>query len=284
METAERLIAQVRQDKAHLICSIDDNLLDLESIPTSTRMVMRYFCREANGVVVSTEFLKDRLKHINSKIYVLPNCVDERLFMDNGKWRSPLSADEGHIVIGFMGTYTHDADLMMVLQALRTILYKYSGAVKLELVGGLSNSAFIQSLQGLPVRVCRVPVQDVEYPNFIDWMKKNIHWHIGIAPLEDTFFNRSKSDIKFLDYSALGIAGIYSHVLAYKNTIRHKETGYLTGNTPAEWVEALEQLILDRPMREKIALSAQQYVTSSRTLAQCGKNWQVAIQSIMNST
>ena len=35
-------------------------------------------------------------------------------------------------------------------------------------------------------------------------------WHIGLAPLLDTAFNRSKSPIKAMDYAAIGLATLAS--------------------------------------------------------------------------
>ena len=56
-------------------------------------------------------------------------------------------------------------------------------------------------------------------------------WDVAVAPLHDTAFNRCKSDLKFLEYAALGLPGIYSDVVPYKHAVRHEETGLLTENT-----------------------------------------------------
>ena len=70
---AEQLVHQIRQDGARLVYSIDDNLLDLETVPFHARSAVQYFCFAADGILVSTEYLKERLHHFNSHIYVLPN-------------------------------------------------------------------------------------------------------------------------------------------------------------------------------------------------------------------
>jgi glycosyltransferase involved in cell wall biosynthesis len=129
--------------------------------------------------------------------------------------------------------------------------------------------------------VLNPPAVDADYPNFIPWMKKNLNWDIGIAPLEDTVFTRSKSDIKFLDYSALGIPGIYSRVPSYTGTVRHMETGWLAENTPDAWIEALETLVSDVALRTNLAQAAQDYVFSQRTLQHSAYLWQEAIKSIV---
>jgi glycosyltransferase involved in cell wall biosynthesis len=280
LEAVEQLVDQVNRDGTCLIYSIDDNLLDLQSIPVNVRMIVRYLCRQADGILVSTEFLKKRLDQLNKKILVVPNAVDERLFTGNDERPSPHVPGEDRKIIGYMGTFTHDADLMMVLQALRAVLRQQHSSVELQFVGGFSEVDYLKYFDGLPVRVLRVPTPDVEYPRFVTWMKKNIHWHLGIAPLEAIDFNLTKSDIKFLDYSALGIPGVYSQVPSYEATVNHLRTGYLVENTPEAWVDAMEDLLLDDALRGKMATAAQEYVFSNRTLEHCAPNWREAIQSI----
>ena len=62
---------------------------------------------------------------------------------------------------------------------------------------------------------------------------------------EDTPFTRCKSDLKVLDYSALGIPGIYSRVTPYAATVNHGETGWLADNTTDFGRDALERRVTD---------------------------------------
>ena len=284
LHLAETLVEQIRKDKAIFIYSIDDNLLDLEYIPKEVRMVVGYFCRAADGILVSTEFLKKRLSRLNKRIIVISNALDERHFGGNDQKSRTIKQHGERKVIGYMGTFTHDADLMIVIQPLREILRKYSDLVEFQLVGGTSNPSVLSLFDGLSFRVLDVPIADVEYPNFISWMRKNMYWDIGIGPLEDTYFNRSKSDIKFLDYSALGIAGVYSDVPSYQETIRHLETGCLVKNSPTEWSNALERILVDDQLRDRLARNAREYVLSFRTLEQRGTKWRDAIFAIVEKT
>lgn len=286
---AERLIEQARADGARLVYTIDDNLLDLESLPLPKRMAMRLFCRLADGILVSTPALQTRLSALSRRIYVLPNMLDERLFLQDGQ-RPPIrqvslaeANPQAPIRLGFMGTFTHDADLMLILQTLRQTLRKHAPRVEFQLLGGIANPNLAQAFQGLPFRWLRLEPRHVAYPNFIPWMRQNLRWDLGLAPLEDTPFNRCKSDIKFLDYSALGIPGIYSRLPAYEATLQHLQTGWLAENTPAAWSEALETLLNDPDLRLRLAQNAQEYVFSQRTLQHRAHLWRQAIQEILSS-
>ncbi|RMF43912.1 MAG: hypothetical protein D6755_09825, partial [Anaerolineae bacterium] len=163
----ESLVQAVRREGARLLFTLDDNLLDLQAIPTDQKMYMRFLARHADGVLVSTPPLAERMRRLNKRVVVLPNQVDERLFPPE----CPLPLNETPLTIGYMGTPTHDGDLRMVLQALRTVLRRFDGRVQLQLVGGVADSRLVRLFDGLPVQVLRVPVEDMAYPRFVAWMR-----------------------------------------------------------------------------------------------------------------
>jgi glycosyltransferase involved in cell wall biosynthesis len=283
---AKDLIKRARADGACVVYSIDDNLLDLKPegfnrwpFTTEELMAVRCFAREADGIIVTTQLLKERLARLNQNIFVVPNVLDERLWGSGSLVETPANGCNKARVIGYMGTHTHDSDLRMILQALRATLRKHAGFVELQLIGCVADGAVLEAFAGLPLRVLDVG-DNVEYPAFARWMVKNVKWDLAIAPLEEDVFTRCKSDIKFLDYSALGIAGIYSQGPVYGNTVRHLETGYLAANDPDSWSEGLELLLTDDSLRQRIGKKAQEYTFSSRTLQHCAANWREAILSI----
>jgi len=66
----------------------------------------------------------------------------------------------------------------------------------------------------------------------------------GLAPLHNTVFNRCKSTLKWLEYSAMGLPTIASNVVPYKHSIEHGITGYLVDNNPEAWTEAIRSASL----------------------------------------
>ncbi len=275
---AEALVERIRKDGACFLYAIDDNLLDLEQVAMADKMVVRYLARQADGVLVSTEALRRRFTRLNPTVISIPNTLDERLFGLALEAEGQASGSPGPFTIGYMGTFTHDADLMLIYRALRTVLRRHAGSVEFQLVGGAAQPATLRLFQDLPFRQLTVPTADVAYPKFVHWMLANARWDLALAPLEDTHFNRYKSDIKFLDYSALGMPGLYSQVPSYTGSVRHLETGYLVENTPEAWIKALEHLLADEDLRAGLAARAQSYVFSERTLEHCAWRWREAIQ------
>lgn len=285
---AEALVSRARNDGACVIYSIDDNLLDLQlegfnqqPLTTEELMVVRYFAREADGIIVTTELLKERLSRLNPNIFVVPNALDENLWGGGRAAAAEVGRQQssGRKVIGYMGTYTHDADLMMILQPLRAALRAHAGRVELQLIGAVADRAVLDAFDGLPVSVLGVG-DNGEYPAFARWMADNVRWDLAIAPLEENAFTRCKSDIKFLDYGAVGVPGIFSRGPVYGGTVKHLETGYLADNDTQSWAEAFERMLTDDALRRKIGAAAREYTFSTRTLRQRASEWRDAIFSI----
>jgi tetratricopeptide (TPR) repeat protein len=97
------------------------------------------------------------------------------------------------------------------------------------------------------------------------------HLDIGIAPLEDTPFNRSRSDVKFLEYAACGAVPVVQATGPYILSVKQGRTGFLF-NTPDELISTLDQLAADACSRISVAASARQYVLQERNYLDRGKD------------
>ncbi len=104
------------------------------------------------------------------------------------------------------------------------------------------------------------------YPDFFRFMRDKARWDIGLAPLERGRFQDAKSDIKYLEFSAFGCAGIYSNAPAY-DAVRDGETGLVRDNLPSEWAEAIVRLVKDRELRAALVERARETVRCERTIA-----------------
>ena len=296
------LVERVRHAGAHLLYAVDDNFLDLPAEardwqPNEDQMAsLQLLLRAADGVQVTTQALRRRFADYNSKIYVIPVALDERLLPARRHdglaqlqvkarlrpalrpWHNPSRAET---VIGYMGTFTHDDDLLMVLPALRSVCERHLGRVQIQLVGVAWRQETVQALEGLPV--CRITVPEAagEYPSFLQWFTSHMDWDIGIAPLCDTPFNRCKSELKFLDYAALGVAGIFSGMPVYESSVRHMETGWVAENEPSAWIEALEKLISNTALRLRMGFHASRYLYTNRVLAHCARARLQPIDSVL---
>ena len=84
--------------------------------------------------------------------------------------------------------------------------------------------------------------------------------------------------MKFLEYSALGIPGVYSAMEPYKEVVVHGTNGYLAASQ-ADWEKYLLHLIEHQEVREQIAQQAQKTLTDNLLLSQHYQEWLTAYQS-----
>lgn len=283
---AANLVEKVRSAGAKLIYALDDNLLELSTrnspwLTAEHFVVVEFFLRQADAVWVTTPPLREQLLRFNPNITIIPNTLDERLLCNSQP--SPIDSpfSPNRIVIGYMGTLTHDDDLLMVLPALQRVWQRHPEDFEFQIVGVMGHQDTLSALGNLPVRVVNPKPGEIEYPLFMLWFSGWIKWDVAIAPLQDNSFNHCKSDIKFLDYSAIGAAGIYSRVPAYESSVRHQQTGWLVENEVEAWVEALEESLLNKPVRIQMAHKATQYLYNKRILARCGVKWVEIIHSLI---
>lgn len=275
---ADHLVKEILSQGIRLIYALDDNLLDLtqerSDWPQEHHLLaMHIFMQAADAVWVTTTPLKERLSELNQNIAVIPNALDERLLCSAGQPAGGHLFEKRVKKIGFMGTMTHDRDLTMIVPALRELWFRHPDEFEVEIVGVAGNEETIEALSELPVQVIYPPPEEQEYPLFQLWFTSHVNWDIAIAPLIDTPFNSCKSDIKFLDYCAIGAAGIYSRVPAYIPSIQHLETGLLVGNQVQAWTDALEECLTNQELCLHISRKASRYLYQERTLSQTAHNW-----------
>lgn len=183
---------------------------------------------KANLVTVSTDILRQHLLAFNPNTVTIPNFIDESVIMP-----VHFPSDSSKVTIAYMGTPTHTHDLALIEEVLFKLRDKYNTLVQFVFWGCAGNR--LEKLGRV------IPFDDC-YASFLGNLG-SVHFDIGLAPLADTPFNRCKSNIKWLEYSAYARAGIYSDLEPYRGSVQHGKTGMLVGNDPNEWMDALEYLI-----------------------------------------
>ena len=286
LQLVQELVDKIRLKGAKFVYSLDDNFFDLVLEnkgwpPKEFLPIVTFMLHQADGVMVSTPALRERLLEYNQNILVLPNQLDERLLVTRHPGEIHPLAGPDRVVIGYMGTITHDEDLLMILPALESINQRYPARIEIQVIGVLRNEETKKELLELPVRYVPFRPEEYEYPMFMLWFTGHTRWDIAISPLRETLFTRCKSDIKYLDYAAIGAAGIFSQSPAYSSTIHHKIDGWIAENTPEAWEEALETLVQDSSLRLKIAGNAARYLYRERILAQHALDWYTAVDQLI---
>jgi GT2 family glycosyltransferase/glycosyltransferase involved in cell wall biosynthesis len=275
-----QVIEKARAQGKRIVFEIDDLLWDIpEDHPAAAKYrharepILRAI-DDADVVTTTTEPLARRLRLLNPNTHVLPNCLDEQLWHN----RLPLPLGErvgvrgdGRLEIVYLGGGTHAPDLEMIAPALLKIGTRFQDRVAFVFFGDVPPNA----LAALP-NVKHLPHQP-DYAQFAEQLRAQI-WDIAIAPLRDTPFNRCKSAVKFLEYTATGAAVVCSDVAPYRAIVEHGVNGLLARNTN-EWVEALTQLIEQADLRQRLAAAAQQTAREHGQLSQHAHLWRDAFAS-----
>ena len=93
---------------------------------------------------------------------------------------------------------------------------------------------------------------------------------IGFVPLKDTAFNRSRSDVKFLEYAVHGVVPVVQSSLPYISSVKNGKTGFLFKDTEG-LLRILEVLTEDVDLLPKVGNAARDYVIRERLQHQHGK-------------
>ena len=103
---------------------------------------------------------------------------------------------------------------------------------------------------------------------------------IGLAPLRDEVFYRSKSNNKFREYAACHIAGVYSDVGVYAACVEDGRTGLLVENTPDAWFNAIRRLVEAPQLRQTIQDQAFRYARQHYSLEKMQAEWLEHIRTV----
>jgi len=278
-----KVVEIARQERKTIIFELDDLLFFLPR--NHPDRLGQYFApsllpmfqalMEADLVTVPTPKLRDVLANFNQNVVVLPNYLDDNL------WRltPPVLKDSSHeiLTIGYMGTNSHKPDLDYVTPVLLDLIKHYPQKICFHF-WGIQPPAELDSLP----QVKWTPWYSHSYHEFAAFFQTQSA-DIFIAPLVDNLFNRCKSPLKFFEYSALGVPGVYSRLELYEGVVTHEQDGLLASSLD-EWTDCLIQLIENDKLRFYLATNAQATIKENWLLSQNAFRWNEILQSAFDVT
>ncbi len=247
--------------KHALIWETDDDLWSID--PINKRAAKTFtpdylkgveFCvRAARLVTVTNEHLAERMSRFNTNVAVVPNMIDAAL-PTMTRVRRPK------VTVGWAGGDSHRRDLARITIPLNRIVRE--------------TDAVVHTIGQDFSDVLRLPADRHRHSGWETSLIKyysRIDFDIGLAPLEDTVFTRSKSYIKALEYGALGIPVIASDVGPYREYVEDGVTGFLV-RKESEWIDRMRLLIADEELRESMGAAAREKA-KRHTIAAGWRQW-----------
>lgn len=239
-----------------ILSEIDDDIFDVAPYnpaapflkPGShlTQIAIDQF-KNSDGLIVSTPYLKDVYSEFCPNIYVVPNSIDVQ------KWDGVPRKKKAGVRIGWVGSGSHREDLELLDPVIdqitaanpesKFVICSYFQEDMEALPG------FLRNRRGVQIVNKWSPI--LKYPAHVAAQD----FDIGLAPLRDNKFNRAKSNLRWLEYSALGIPSVCSNVGHFAETINDGVDGVLADST-GEWVSHIQTLISDSKLRKKMGRAA----------------------------
>lgn len=211
---------------------------------------------DADLLITSTPKLQEVLAPFNPNTTVFPNYLDDQV------WElKPVTPKEKDIIrICFIGNENDQADLDSIAPVIKQILTNYSSNLQFEIIG-TSTPKCLEGIPGVSWKALP-PTEHKDYAEFCQRLNADIF----IAPLIDNLYNACKSPLKFFEYSAIGVPGVYGGMDSFKATINHGVDGFLA-NSHADWFSCLKELILKPELRHNMAMAAQSKVEKQYLLS-----------------
>lgn len=256
--------------KHRLVYELDDDIFHIDAINWLAYRVYHQpdvqdavaHCAEvADMVTVSTEPLAEVMRQFSSNVVVLPNFVPEYLLtMERPR--------PDRLTVGWTGGASHGYDVRVCAPAVRAFLDWDCKSAQLHIQG----TDFRGTFGHLNARHTDWAPRPQDYYKLLDF-------DIGLAPLADTTFNRSKSYIKALEYAALGIPVIATDLDPYNTFIIDGVTGFLV-RKEKEWRDRLRLLAADTDFRETMGVKAREHAAAF-TIEGNWHRWAEAYQSVL---
>jgi glycosyltransferase involved in cell wall biosynthesis len=238
------------------------------------------FVKKADLVTTTTEFLADEYRKYNKNVVVIPNYIDPY------DWPEPKENESNKVRVGLVGSTTLNGDF----ESIKPLLRELSKDKRVRLV-----------ILGLPPADCRYKLMnDLHKKEIKFWRGLNIEWFplcpheeyfetlndlrldFMLIPRGDTYFNRCKSNLKFLEAGILKIPVIAQKFpdgnSPYEKDI-NGQNGKLAG-TLDEWRQSTELLIENEKLRKTLGENARKYVLKHFDINNHAQKWANAYKKI----
>jgi GT2 family glycosyltransferase len=184
--------------------------------------------------------------------------------------RFPVRRPRLRPTIGYMASSSHAADLDLVMPGLIRLMTE-NEHLALEFFGTLPVPEALTSRFGS--RVAHYSAMG-DYAAFLEKLTQ-LGWWAGLAPLEDTAFNRCKTEIKWLEYSFAGLPTVASNMEVYRRSC--SSGGGLLVPDDSCWAATISRLLGDASERERLVDRARELVSERYTLDRLRRQVEAAI-------
>jgi GT2 family glycosyltransferase len=205
----------------------------------------------ADRVIVSTQPLADICADMIGDIRIMPNCLESSLWGDVVPPRLPRKKPR----VGWAGAQQHLGDLELIY----TVVEALADEVDWIFMGMCPEplKPFVRESHGF--------VQDFRlYPQAL----ARLDLDLAIAPLEIHAFNECKSNLRLLEYGAMGWPVVCTDIYPYQNAPVTR-----LPNDPQKWISTLREQLAEPDALREAGLALQRWVADGFILENHAASW-----------
>ena len=247
------------------VLTLDDLLTDLPEQSSLYRHIKSHFrdgrrrlrasLEHADRLIVTTEPLAECASELIGDIHIVPN------YLSKGKWwglRSLRRAGRKPRV-GWVGAQQHKGDLELMREVIRATAHEVEWVFMGMWPEGMDE--LLTEKRGW--------VSFNAYPAAM----ASLNLDLAIAPLEVNAFNESKSNLRLLEYGAMGWPVVCSDILPYQT---NNAPVVRVPNAPSAWIQAIRERIYDLDAAAKEGDALREWVGQHYLLEDNLDEWMLA--------
>ncbi len=215
----------------------------------------RNLARSADHIVVGNQHLAEHFGRYGKPVSVIATGVDV------GRFR-PVQRDAlAPRLIGWSGTWGGYAYFEPLQDALTALLRRHPGWR-------------LRFISDQPPKLARLPADQVEYRPWSPAAEASLtaDMDIGLMPLDDTPWSLGKCSYKMLLYMACGVPVVASDIGMNRDILAMRQVG-LGARSPQDWTDALEALMDDDTLRQRMGRQGRELVVERFSLAVVAEQW-----------
>ena len=237
------------------------------------------FMQMCDMVTTTTKTLAEEYKEQNANTIILPNYIDTE------DWEEPIRNEGDKVRIGLVGSVAMEYDYLHLKDLIRTLSKRDDVQICVLGLGDAEHRknnpevtkvfreeyAFWDSVEIEHFPWCKNHL----YPDTLNSMKLDMM----LIPRKDNYFNRCKSNVKFLESSMCEIPVVAQ---SFENGPYEEITpdmGVLVKDN-SEWAEKVEMLIKDKELRRAMGKKARDYVIKNYNIEDHAHEWETAYSSM----
>lgn len=265
--TARNYAAKVFGKALPLLVDCDDDVMHVPTYNTAfrayhataeaKRLALWHF-KNSDAMSVTMPALQPLYSDFTKDVALLPNCIEPEQW--DGLPVDPRRKDSDDIRIVFAGGIGRKGDLDEIRDALEIVM-RARPQVRLIFMGMMPDWAaqWMPSASD-PAKNRAFYIGDADTPVY----RRTMRWigaDIAVAPVVQSRFNSSKSEIKIMEAAMFGAASVCTDWDTYAAV---PKDACLKADTTYEWKESLLALIDDPELRRRKAAAARQWTLDER--------------------